>query len=131
MKVTVVPDKPAGTVVLLDDLTWTVSTSGPLGETVPPYAMTRLNDSPDLFFYRGFRKEPTVEYLDPKSNQWTSATIHPDRIDDISFGLLNFNESDQVYFNYTRGTMEIRLGKYITTDWLPAAVKHPSVRLIY
>jgi hypothetical protein len=128
MKVTVVPEKPAGTVVILDNMSWSVSPPGDFGDI---NATASRQSAPDLFYFRGRRKEPTVEYMDPKTNGWVKSMESRDVQQDISQGLLRFNEKDYAFFDYTKGSLLIRLEKNITEDWLSGAVNNPPVRLTY
>lgn len=107
MEVTVVPDKPAGTVVTLNNLPWYFSPEGGIGGEIPPYATSRFI-SPDLFYFRGKGKEPAVEYLDPVSNQWIKASIFRD-YPALHTAMVEFNEWNNVLFDYTEGSMQIRL----------------------
>jgi hypothetical protein len=129
MEVTVVPEKPAGTVVILDNLTWSVS---PPGDFAPISIATASRQyAPDLFYFRGRRMEPIVEYLDPKTNVWVKTMDNRDLQLDISQGLLRFNDRDYVFFDYTKGSMLIWLERNIPEDWLSGAVNNPPVRLTY
>jgi hypothetical protein len=122
MSVEVVPDKPAGSQVVINNLEWSLAGNG---EYV---AFTGLYNRSDLLFFRGNNRFPKVEYQDPRTGQWIlSARTNSSPWDAWDLGFYE----EGAYFNIVDHNLEITVIAGVTADWLTSRNPKPAVRLTY